>query len=253
MNNAKTALTLAILGLFIQAQPTYAIFGIGDIFEGETEIESKTLDEVTINGNADLDKVTCKSLKVNGHLEFENLNVAGEASVNGSIEGKEGTFGSIHANGAMEVKKIKCGDLECTASVELKSSEITGSSKITGALKAKKTSFQALATSSAELDTCTVLGPLEVSEKLETEDCILSAVKVGKSAKSVKLKGTRVQSIHVKSGAKPKIMLAGTTNIDGDVTFESGEGEGEVIISGSLVKINGNVIGASVRTVDSED
>jgi hypothetical protein len=186
-------------------------FAGAEVFFGNTRLNSNTYEQLTLNGPSDLQDIKTKSLTANGSLRFQNLEVTNEAIFNGSVSGENGIFDRLTIHGALEGRHIIIKTLEAWGPVSLTDSKIEGNVKIIGPLSATK----------SHLNDITVAG-------------------------SSSLEDVSVNNIFFnKKSNKKTLTLSGNTVVSGNITFESGQGE--VIVSGDNVKIQGKIKGGELK------
>ena len=88
--------------------------------------------DAEINGQVSLKNSRYESLKINGNLAFENLDVKGELEVNGNKEGKNLKCRKIKSNGSFQGDGLIVEDIESNGSFIGKNVEISGSGKFNG-------------------------------------------------------------------------------------------------------------------------
>ncbi len=88
--------------------------------------------DAEINGQVSLKNSQYESLKINGDLAFDNLDVKGELEVNGNKEGKNLKCRKIKSNGSFKIDGLIVEDIESNGSFIGKNVEIAGSGKFNG-------------------------------------------------------------------------------------------------------------------------
>jgi len=182
-------------------------------FTGVTTIEKQNLKEASFIGATEFKAVTAKSLSVMGPIHFDHLKVEKNTEVVGAVtESEHGTFGSLIITGPFTAKNITCSKLEVIGPVDVSDLQVSGDTTIIGPLKAGKSTFQNLTVT---------------SDKIILEDSKVTDIVVKKN-----------------EDKKQVLDLRGTTIVEGNIIFESGEG---VVEQDSEVNIQGEIEGANVQ------
>lgn len=181
----------------------------GEEFSGPTHLTLKIFDTLTIQGPAQLKMVKAKSLAVTGLLEFNHLNISGDATLTGAVKGSKGKFNTLTVTGSLDVDHVICKELIVTGNVKATFLDVAKQSTVNGDLEVKESK----------------LGALSVAG-----DKIL-------------LDGVLLDSLTVRKGISDQqtVTLQGATIVNGDILFESGKGI--LNVQGSEVKINGTTKG----------
>lgn len=200
----KLYFSLFILGSFFFLTMLHA-----DTYNGPTSLRFTRKAEVTINGPATIKQASIKTLVVNGPLDFYEIEATVSATIAGYMKGEKGRFTKLQVTGPFYGHRIDCGELNVVGPVEVSYLKVTG-------------------------DT-TILGPLTATEA-KFNNIIITADKIS-------LNNATVNNLLIKKTDKEEtqtLILTGSTVINGDVTFESGNG---IIHADSSVVIHGSVKG----------
>lgn len=176
-------------------------------FTGPTQLTSKTFDnEVTISGPATLKQVKAKSLKVNGPVEFTDLEVEQNIDIKGPIKnGQNGKFGTATITGTVQASNIEVEKLNVTGSANFTQLEVKDA-EIIGPLTAKQSHFQNLTATANEI----------TLDNVQAANIIIKKDK-GNVEQKVFLKGnTVVQNINFESG-KGKVVQNDTAQVAGEI------------------------------------
>lgn len=203
--------TLILLTLCL----TFCLYG--ETFNGPTTLYKKVYEGLVIHGPAKLKLVKADTLEVSGPLDFESLEVVGEAKVNGPVKGDKGKFGQLTVKGPLYVDLVVCEDLSVEGKVIVTSLVVNNSAEIEGELDATHSKFKSL---------------IVDAEKITLDDVIAESIFVSKSENNQLL------------------ILKGRTEIYGDVTFESGNGV--IDIQSPNVYIRGAMVGAQQKEKPKE-
>lgn len=75
-------------------------------FIGYAKLENKNFDQLNISGNALLKIISADSLKLDGSLKFEDLNVKNQININGYANGKNLQAENLVVNGSISGKNL---------------------------------------------------------------------------------------------------------------------------------------------------
>lgn len=183
---------------------------LGETFNGPTHLHLKIFDILLINGPAELKLVKARSLEIRGTLKFHKLDVSDNTIIHGMVSGDQGKFDKLDVTGTLDVDHVICQDLHVQGKVQAIYLEVKNQADILGPLTAKHSKFQSLAVT---------------AETIELEDVTLDSLLIRNTEK------------------RQTLILKGTTTVNGDITFESGEGT--IQTEGTNVVIKGKVQGAT--------
>lgn len=158
------------------------------ILLGPVDLHWKIYDELTVNGDAKMKMVKAHELTIHGNLEFQSLDVASKAAIEGSFKGEKGKFGELSIKGSCNADHVKCTNLY-----------VEGSSKI---------SFLDVE------QTAEFVGSVEMREG-KVSHLILSG-------NPLILKNVTAETVEVKEGEE--LTLRGTSAVKGKIHFESKSG-----------------------------
>jgi hypothetical protein len=180
-----------------------ARYSKGDHFYGQ-----ETVDQILANGKVELDgtKVT-RRLDINGKLTAKDAQIA-TMQVNGKTSLDHCSIESLQVHGKTSIDSCSVGAMEVYGKALLDNCSIKNKSSVTGSLDARSSTFA---------DELTV-----APEKVVFKSCSLSSLRIAEAKGS-----KRAQVVELKE----------TTNVNGSITFERGNGE---VILGSNCVISGN-------------
>lgn len=183
---------------------------------GPTNVSGKDFDAIKITGPVVLTHVNAKSVTVTGNLTFNNLEVTGNVKVTGPIDDSYNLkCNKLQVIGPINVQKIECNAITITGAIKLEKIEVFGDAVMTGSIEIKEGQFRDL--------------------KLASNEMRLEKVKVDNiTVKKPSKNGPQKQVLYLKA----------STQVTGNVTFESGQGT--VFIEGGS-KVDGKINGASVN------
>lgn len=192
-----------------------SIFAKSQEFFGSTQLNNSSYQNVSIYGPAKLSDVRFDNLTVTGPLSFNKIEVLKTAEIAGPVTSSEsGKFSKLKITGPLQANKILADNLQVIGPVQVTEVNIKGDTIVYGPLTAEKAHFQNL----------TILG------------------------KETHLKDVVVNNIYIKkddSNHQQQLTLAGNTQVNGHIIFESGKGS--VKIEGQNVILKGEVRGAIVQ------
>ncbi len=135
--------------------------------------------------------------------------------------------------------------LQVMGDAELENVQVTNEATITGMLTAKKlTAKQLQVTGNAKLDEATVEGA-HIMGMLDAKACTIQDLAI--TTESSMLNACKVKTVMVKKvegSEKPQVLELDNTVIEGDVTFEAGNGE--IVLKGDS-RVAGAIIGGAVK------
>lgn len=185
---------------------------LAEEFNGPTSLTMKIFDTLKVNGPAKLELVKAARLEVNGPLEFSRLDVKENAEIHGPFKGFKGMFDILSVKGPVSVDHLIANEFIIEGPLTATSLEVR-----------KRLS---------------VKGPVEITEG--TLDRLVV------EGKKIVLDKVKVNEIHIKdTESKAVLLLKGNSKVEGNVTFESGDGEVK-LESGS--RINGSVHGGKTSS-----
>ena len=207
MNNLKTSLIIALVLLGML---------------------NDRLGAQVITGSTKLEKVSHESLTIAGSLNFNNLTIEQILSVSGSAEGDFLKCEKFIINGSFAGKNIQATNGEVSGSLTCEKTNIDNDLEVNGSLKATETK---------------VSGKTKVDGNLDASRSSFSDIEI--SSWQCTLRNSKAKNIFIKKtkDKSQRIYLKGKTIIEGNITFESGNGK---VIFSNEAKVKGKVQGASV-------
>lgn len=174
---------------------------------------TKTMTNIQF-GSAQMKDAQLKDLHHSGELELEKVKISGAAIINGHLQATESLFNDLTVNGQSELKE----------------SQAQGTTSVNGALQAKESKFDG---------NLTVHGQLEAKDSKFLKKVIITSSKI-------EFTNCELQDLTIKSTKtdKQQILTLDDTKINGDVTFESGNG---LIKMDKASKIAGKVTGGTIE------
>lgn len=164
-------------------------------------------------GSTQIENKDLTTLHHSGELEVEKVKVTGSAIINGRFQALNSQFNELTINGQSEMKASEAlGNTSINGALKVTDSKFGGSLVLNGLLEAKDSEF---------------LKPVTItSTKIDFINC-------------------KVQSLLIKTTKEDQqqILTLQDTTINGDVTFESGNG---LVKMNKNSKISGKVNGAKV-------
>ena len=168
-------------------------------------------------GTVDIGSETYPTLSLNGSARLEGTTVEDKLTVNGDLRANKTSLGSavIHGSGIIDHSTVR-GDLSVQGTIDVKNSQLR-SAHIQGTTKLRNTA---------------------VSHHLAV------------TGEKVSLVNSTVQSLLVRAldgsqkDGEQVVKLKGSTEIQGDITFEGGHG---IIVLGPRAKIHGKIHGGTVH------
>lgn len=182
-------------------------------FNGITDLNEKSFQDLVINGPATLKNIKAGKLTVNGPLTFEKIEVSGNTELSGPVKGTESHFENLTITGSIEADKMSCNNLTVIGPATLKYFTIKENAEVKGTFKSEGGTVQDLSVMS-------------------------SASLTDTTAKNVIIKHNNAYDQEAKTDV---LELKGKTIITGDVSFASGKGE--VIVQGKDASIGGKING----------
>lgn len=180
---------------------------------GTTHLSGQTYSTRTMNGSANLDNVT----------------VTETLTVNGSATISESNIKNLTTHGSANLQKTT----------------INGHCQTHGSLISSESTIHQLTTrGSANLYETMVHELCDISGSLIAQSSTLNRMIV--SSKRITLINSKTKTIHIRKQTGPceQIVELNNTTVDGDITFESGEGK---ILLKSNSKITGKVVGGRIE------
>jgi hypothetical protein len=203
-------------------------------FAGNAElVDFKTENGISISGNANLEKIEAKSLKVSGVLEFKNLKIGLNTDdsfmkVSGPVEGKGLECNcNIEISGPVAISDVKAKSIDITGPADLKDIHIE-KVNITGPLDIFKSDI-------GDLD---VTGPLSVTKS--------TISKINVNATKIIIDDALIGDIVITPDSDSKkqvLILKNAVTVKGNIVFEGKNGEVQMDKK-SIVK--GKIIGAKI-------
>jgi hypothetical protein len=153
-----------------------------------------------------------KNEHIVGPVDLEK-STAEALSITGPFTAKDTTFTTLSCIGPVKLEQVICETIDVVGPTELKNCKIKGDTSIIGTLDANNSEFEKITITTSHMH----------------------------------LENSKTQNIVIKKNSnaneKQKLVLSGSTIIDGNIVFESGQG---IIEKSSTVKINGSITGCSV-------
>jgi hypothetical protein len=182
-----------------------------ETFNGPTQLTKGNYKDLVINGPAQLNKIMTNSIVVRGPLNFSEIVATQFADIKGPVKGDHGKFGKLQVMGTLEGDYILSDELHVKGPVNVSYLLVNKDAEIMGPLNVQKGKFHNL---------------IITADKINLEDVYADRIEVKQ--------GTEQSQI---------LTLKGSTIINGDIIFESGNG---VIVKSSTAQILGSVKGAKV-------
>lgn len=186
------------------------------------------LDVQIIAGNAKLEKASYESLTIAGELDFNNLTIEKNLTVSSSANGNSLKCNKFIVNGSFTGKNIQAQNGEVNGALSCNEASIDNDLIVNGSLSGKGIK---------------VSGKTKVDGNLDASKSCFSNIET--AAFRVTLKNSKAMNIFVKKTKheSQRIYLEGKTIIEGNITFESGNGK--VFIS-KETKVVGDIQGATI-------
>ncbi|MBX9830668.1 hypothetical protein K2X40_01825 [Candidatus Babeliales bacterium] len=203
---------------------------------GVADLAELNDDKLNVYGPATLKNVNVKTLRVAGPLKFNNLTVQDTAKLFGPMEKNKGTgtFGTLTVKGPVDVQNIECKQaLKITGPTTLSHAQVGGKTTVIGTLKASDSSFKNI---------CVTAPKVELTD-CSTGNIVIKKNNSGNTSKS--FFGWLFGWSSKEKQEPQKLILDGTTTINGTITFEAGNGT--VVTKGNSVNIAGTISGATLQ------
>lgn len=188
----------------------YFNIALADTYQGPTKLFYRIQDNITVNGPTTLNYVKVKVLAVNGDLKFDHLKVSDSAQLMGPVEGQYGEFGTCKIKGPAQLSEVKAQALNVTGVLQASRLKVAEAATVTGKLSLQEAEIGALVVTPGDNE-------------------------------QISLNQTQVKSIVVKGSHGSVLKLMNNSVVEGNVTFESGQGKIETDQSS---KVMGHVTGA---------
>lgn len=188
-------------------------------YYGITKISSVNLKDVEIFGPAKLEKVKFKKLNIHGTLEFNNLEVDGDALITGPIiNGYNGRFGLLKVIGSVKGRLINCNFFTIVGSLDVSDLTVKEDIYIVGTAKIDNSYLKNLEVASDEI----ILNNVEVKDIVIEKNNPLN---------------------HTANKQKQVLYLKGKTIVRGNISFQSRKGVIFIDKNATIIgKVNGAVI-----------
>jgi cytoskeletal protein CcmA (bactofilin family) len=175
-----------------------------------------------------------------GFIAYNRYKKMHEVAAPVAMEGQAGTF-----EGATDLKDKTFDTLQIKGDAKLESVQVTNDATITGLLDAKKLNAKQLnVTGNANIDEATVEAA-NVTGMLNAKGCTIQDLSV--TSESSMMDSCKVKKITVKKvegSEKPQVLELNNSQVEGDVTFEAGNGE--VVLKGDA-RVAGAVVGGAIK------
>ncbi|MBP7189828.1 MAG: hypothetical protein KA998_01075 [Rickettsiaceae bacterium] len=197
---------------------------------GEIRQEGTSLENVRLDGFADLKNMKFHSLTVNGHLRFFDVKIDRRLEVNGSADGRKIKCRNFVIHGSITADGLRASEGIIHGTATFSNVEIAKNIDVYGAFVAKSVN---------------IAGKSIVYGNLSAENSKFQDIHL--EAERATFLGTTARNIVVKASKKHKkqtITLKGNSEITGTIVFESGNGE---VIVDETAKILGQTKGCSIK------
>lgn len=222
--NVKYSIAFIIAGSL--SLPAMESFAEPNTFNGPIELSTQEFKDLNINGPATLHAIKADSLNVRGPFDFISVKVKGKTEISGPFTGTDGEFTDIVVHGPFQGTKISANNLHVDGPAAIEDFKITGNVSINGPLKAKVGSFKDITT---------------VNTPVALYDVTVNTIQVKKDSGKI----TDDPINNEGYGKNNEIKLAGKTIVNGNITFESGDGV--VFIRDKTAQFKGKVIGGTIK------
>lgn len=210
-----------------------------DNFTGPTDLSSKDFKDLNINGNSNLNQISADSLTVKGPLNFSRIKIKGDTNVEGATSGEEADFNNLAVRGSFWATKVEIQNLKVDGEAALENFKVRGKVDINGPLKAKNGDFFKdinAAHTPIALYNVTV-------DNINVKNSSPGDVDYNNTSKTGNTSNTNTNGNT--NNDDNVVKLAGNTVVNGNITFESGNGI--VFIRDKTVQFKGKVIGGKIQ------
>lgn len=198
---------------------------------GDIRKEGASLENVRLDGFADLKNMKFHSLAVNGHLRSFDIKIDRRLDVNGSADVRKLKCRNFIIHGSINGESVRANEGIVHGTAIFSDIEVRKNIDIYGSLSGKDMK---------------VSGKTNVYGNMSVENSKFGDVQL--ESETAHFIGTNVRNIVIKASKKHKkqtITLKGNTIISGSVIFESGNGE---IIMDDTAKILGEKKGCAITS-----
>lgn len=196
--------------IFLLSLILFTSISIADTFNGLTNLQDKSYEDLTINGPANLGHIKAKKLNVNGPLQFSHLSVEEDGEIHGPVNNSEkGYFANLKIVGPFNAIDIVCDNLFGEGVFDVTDLIVKNQMQVTGPIKLKHAEIKTLEANSHEI----ILMESKVQDILVNDD----------------------------NKKKEQKLTLDKTVVSGNVIFKSGKG---IIEMDSDSVIHGTITGA---------
>lgn len=202
-------------------------FSIGTT-ENVTRIQNKIIDNISIDGSAELSKVKCKSAYISGSLNFSEIKVEEKLRLDGNGTGNEIDCNYLEVAGSFNVTDAKTNMTVISGSLNATNMTIVNNLKLEGSLNANNLMVDGY----TEID-----GAMNVLNS-KFNDIVLTSTKSTITDSSTGNITVRSD----KNNAQQLLIIKGDTVINGNIVFASGSG---IVVMDPSVKLTGTMYGCT--------
>ena len=253
----------ALLAIFVLAASPCTVWSWGDympsavksLFSGDEKEKTERAeqagdDSATYFGGANLSKKKLKKVAVYGGCTLDECEVQVLQSY-GGLSAVNSTIDQLNGKGGVDLKKCTITGQESTTNGGATLNDVTVDHSLNchGSLHANGSTFNQLhANGGVDLNKCKISGQASFKGSVTAQDTRFDEKVTIHSKKTVLKECTLKQSIfvgkEVKGTLEPQVIELTDTVIEGDVTFE--QGNGKIFLKGSS-KILGKVAGGNIE------